>query len=109
MSEQDSPRFNRLGRAGRGTSDPVEAEVVPTEDVPAEAVEVPVESAPPPFKIFVKYIAGQGIELAYPLSNGMRSFTAGVTYELNDYGDFCRLNESRVDFVEVTETEPARL
>lgn len=70
--------------------------------------EVVMETVPePPTPIKVKYVGGQGIELAYPLSNGQRSFVGGKVYELTNYGDFCRLTEASPNFVEVKD-EPAR-
>lgn len=77
------------------------------EDTAVKAEEVVETVAEPPTKVKVKYIGGQGIELAYPLSNGQRSFIGGKVYELNNYGDFCRLTEASPNFVEVKD-EPAR-
>lgn len=86
---------------------PVEEPVV-TEPIEPEEPVVETPAVPePPTEIKVKYVGGQGIELAYPLSSGQRSFIGGVVYTLKNYGDFCRLTEASPHFVEVKD-EPAR-
>lgn len=80
--------------------------VTEKEEQPTPEPETPAVPEPPT-SIKVKYVGGQGIELAYPLSNGQSSFLAGVVYELKNYGDFCRLTEASPNFVEVKD-EPAR-
>lgn len=77
------------------------AEEAVEETVEPEAPVAPVTKPVPPVKVKVRYVGGQGIELAYPLSNGLRSFIAGQVYELSNYGDFCRLTEASPHFVEV--------
>lgn len=108
MSENKKPNLNK----DRALPTYVESEVKPSTEVessvPTEDALVEVGAVPEPaFSIKIEYVGGQGIELAYPLSNGLRSFQAGKVYELKNYGDFCRLTEASQHFVEVKD-EPAR-
>lgn len=108
MSENKKPTLNKDRTLPTEVEPEVDAKAV--EEAPVTAGEPPVEVetvAEPPVSIKVEYIGGQGIELAYPLSNGLRSFQAGKVYVLNNYGDFCRLTEASKHFVEVKD-EPAR-
>ena len=98
MTESKSPMFNR-DKSKAPTDERKEATATPVQ--PAEV------RASVPVSIKVKYVGGQGIELAYPLSNGLRSFIGGKVYTLTNYGDFCRLTEASKHFVEVKD-EPAR-
>jgi hypothetical protein len=99
MPETKEPTLNKASKAEK----PVDEE---PKDEPG-VVPIQTEPEPQPTSIKVKYVGGQGIELAYPLSNGLRSFVAGKVYELKNYGDYCRLIEASKHFVEVKE-ESAR-
>ena len=102
MPENKKPNLNKDRMNTTEVEPKVEADAV--EDTLVTAGDSPVEVetvAEPPVSIKVKYVGGQGIELAYPLSNGLRSFQAGKVYELKNYGDFCRLTEASKHFVEV--------
>jgi hypothetical protein len=108
MPENKVPTLNKDRMKATEVGPKVEANTVEDAPVTTEESTVEVETvAEPPVSIKVKYIGGQGIELAYPLSNGLRSFQAGKVYELKNYGDFCRLTEASKHFVEVKD-EPAR-
>jgi len=71
--------------------------VEPVDPEPEIVNEVPE----PPVEVRVRYIGGQGIILAYPLSDGRREFKAGVVYTLKNYGDFVRLRSTNKHFIEV--------
>ena len=42
----------------------------------------------------VRYVAGGGVELVAPLSDGQSSFSAGIDYEIAELADFIRLVRS---------------
>lgn len=53
----------------------------------------------------VRYIAGAGVELAVPLSDGRTSFTSGIDHEIENVVDFIRLVTSgSFEAVEFDET-----
>ena len=92
---------NKPPQMNKDKSDEVKATFSPKPVEPTPEPKPVVEEAPPVVVHKVEYVGGQGIELAYPLSNGLRSFVAGQVYELTNYGDFCRLTEASKHFVEV--------
>lgn len=53
------------------------------------------------FEKKVRYVAGNGVRLAFPLKNGLDSFEAGIVYTITDVADYKRLM-SRNDFEDVT-------
>lgn len=59
----------------------------------------------------VEYVAGSGIELLLPLSDGQRLFNAGTVYDLANEDDFVRLCssygfEDRTEYPKVRASTP---